>query len=45
LQLFRAQLILKEKMRVVFVRSLELAKQSGYLCGGPIKLDTKIGFA
>ncbi len=31
LQLFRAQLILKEKMRVVFVRSLELAKQSGYL--------------
>jgi IS5 family transposase len=31
LQLFRAQLILKEKMRAVFVRSLELAKQSGYL--------------
>src|SRR3990170_3273954 len=31
LQLFRAQLILKEKMRAVFVRSLEVAKQSGYL--------------
>jgi hypothetical protein len=31
LQLFRAQLILKEKMRAVFTRSLELAKQSGYL--------------
>jgi hypothetical protein len=31
LQLFRAQLILKEKMRAVFVRSLELAKQSGYM--------------
>ena len=31
LQLFRAQLILKEQMRAVFVRSLELAKQTGYL--------------
>ena len=31
LQLFRAQLILKEKMRAVFIRSLEFAKQSGYL--------------
>jgi Transposase DDE domain/Transposase domain (DUF772) len=31
LQLFRAQLILKEKMRAVFVRSLELAKQTGHL--------------
>jgi Transposase DDE domain/Transposase domain (DUF772) len=31
LQLFRGQLILKEKMRAVFTRSLELAKQSGYL--------------
>lgn len=31
LQLFRAQLILKEKMRAVFTRSLEFAKQSGYL--------------
>ncbi|MCK5713710.1 MAG: transposase, partial [Hyphomicrobiaceae bacterium] len=31
LQLFRAQLILKDKMQAVFVRSLELAKQSGYL--------------
>ena len=31
LQLFRAQLILKEKMRAVFQRSLEVARQSGYL--------------
>lgn len=31
LQLFRAQLILKEKMRAVFIRSLEFAKQTGYL--------------
>lgn len=31
LQLFRAQLILKEKMRDVFTRSLEYAKQTGYL--------------
>jgi hypothetical protein len=31
LQLFRAQLVLKEKMRAVFTRSLELAKQAGYL--------------
>lgn len=31
LQLFRAQLILKEKMRAVFTRSLEYAKQEGYL--------------
>jgi hypothetical protein len=42
LQLFRAQLILKEKMRTVFVRSLELAKQSGYLKAHRLKviLDT-----
>ena len=42
LQLFRAQLILKEKMREIFVRSLELAKQSGYLKGPRLKviLDT-----
>jgi len=42
LQLFRAQLILKEKMRAVFVRSLELAKQSGYLKERRLKviLDT-----
>jgi hypothetical protein len=42
LQLFRAQLILKEKMREMFVRSLELAKQSGYLKGRRLKviLDT-----
>ena len=31
LQLFRAQLVLKEKMRTVFQRSLECARQSGYL--------------
>jgi len=31
LQLFRAQLVLKEKMRAVFQRSLEYALQSGYL--------------
>ena len=42
LQLFRAQLILKEKMRAVFTRSLELAKQSGYLKERRLKvlLDT-----
>ena len=41
-QLFRAQLILKDKMRAVFVRSLELAKQSGYLKARRLKviLDT-----
>jgi transposase len=31
LQLFRAQLVLKEKMRAVFQRSLEYARESGYL--------------
>ncbi|MFC2023486.1 IS1182 family transposase [Chloroflexota bacterium] len=31
LQLFRAQLVLKEKMRAVFQRSLEYARQSGYM--------------
>ena len=42
LQLFRAQLILKEKMRAVFATSLELAKQSGYLKERRLKviLDT-----
>lgn len=42
LQLFRAQLILKDKMQAVFVRSLELAKQSGYLKARQLKviLDT-----
>jgi hypothetical protein len=41
LQLFRAQLILKEKMREMFVRSLDLAKQSGYLKGRlKVILDT-----
>ncbi|GAH39760.1 unnamed protein product, partial [marine sediment metagenome] len=42
LQLFRAQLILKEKIRAVFVHSLELAKQTGYLKARRLKviLDT-----
>ena len=42
LQLFRAQLILKEKMRAVFVRNLELAKQTGCLKGRRLRviLDT-----
>jgi len=42
LQLFRAQLILKEKMRAVFTRSLELAQQTGYLKARRLKiiLDT-----
>jgi hypothetical protein len=42
LQVFRAQLILKEKMRAVFIRSLEVAKQSGYLKNRRMKvvLDT-----
>jgi transposase len=42
LKLFRAQLILKAKMRVVFTRSLEYAKQTGYLKGRRLKviLDT-----
>lgn len=42
LQLFRAQLILKEKMRAVFTRSLEYAKQAGYLKDRRLKviLDT-----
>ena len=31
LQLFRAQLVLKEKMRAVFQRSLEYARQSGFM--------------
>jgi transposase len=42
LQLFRAQLVLKEKMRAVFQRSLEYARQSGYLRKHKLKavLDT-----
>lgn len=42
LQLFRAQLILKKGMRAVFTRSLELAKQKGYLKGRRMRilLDT-----
>ena len=31
LQLFRAQLILHEKMRAIFLRSLEYARETGYL--------------
>jgi transposase len=42
LQLFRAQLVLKEKMRAVFQRSLEYALQSGYLKNRKLRavLDT-----
>jgi hypothetical protein len=42
LQLFRAQLVLKEKMRAVFQRSLEYALQSGYMKKRKLKtvLDT-----
>ena len=42
LQLFRAQLILQEKVREVFEGSLRLARQSGYLKkrGTRVALDT-----
>jgi len=42
LQLFRAHLILHEKVREIFQRSLQYAKESGYLKGGRMKvaLDT-----
>ena len=42
LQLFRAQLILHDQVRLVFQRSLEFARASGYLQGRKIKvvLDT-----
>lgn len=42
LQLFRSQLILNEKMRNMFQRSLELAKETGYLKQRKMKvvLDT-----
>lgn len=42
LQLFRAQLILHDPVRLVFQRSLEYARESGYLQGRKIKvvLDT-----
>ncbi len=42
LQLFRAHLILHERVRAVFQRSIRLAKQTGYLKGHRIKvaLDT-----
>jgi hypothetical protein len=42
LQLFRAQLILHDPVRLVFQRSLEFARESGYLQGRKIKvvLDT-----
>ena len=37
LQLFRAQLILHKKMRAVFQRSLQFAKETGYLRGHRMK--------
>jgi len=42
LQLFRAQLVLHDQVRVVFQRSLEFARDSGYLQGRKMKvvLDT-----
>ena len=42
LQMFRAQLILHEKVRDLFEQSLRLARQSGYLKkrGMPVALDT-----
>jgi len=42
LQLFRAQLILHDKVRVIFERSLQFAKETGYLKGRRMKvaLDT-----
>jgi len=42
LQLFRSQLVLHEKVRSVFRRSLELARQTGYVKGRRMKtaLDT-----
>lgn len=42
LQLFRSQLILHEKAQTIFLRSLEFAKEQGYLTGGKgsIALDT-----
>ncbi len=42
LQLFRARLVLHEKVRTVFERSLQFARQSGYLKGRKMKvaLDT-----
>jgi len=42
LQLFRAHLVLHEKVRAVFQRSLQFARQTGYLKGHRIKaaLDT-----
>jgi hypothetical protein len=42
LQLFRAQLVVNEKMRMIFQKSLVYAKESGYLKKGKIRevLDT-----
>ena len=42
LQLFRAHLILHEKVRAIFQRSLQLARETGYLKGRKMKaaLDT-----
>lgn len=46
LQLFRAQLILHDKIRAVFLRSIELAKETGYLKGHRMKaaIDTSYIF-
>lgn len=42
LQLFRAQLVLHQKVRTIFQRSLQLARQAGYVRGHKMKvaLDT-----
>ena len=42
LQLFRAQLILHEKLQAIFLRSLEFARQNGFGRGGKVRvvLDT-----
>jgi hypothetical protein len=44
LQLFRAQLILHEKMRAVFQRSLQFARETGYLKGHRMKAATDTSY-
>jgi hypothetical protein len=44
LQLFRAHLILHEKMRAVFERSIRLAKETGYLRGHRMKVAVDTSF-
>lgn len=44
LQLFRAQLILHEKMRAVFQRSLQFARQTGYVKKHRIKAATDTSY-